>query len=640
MDCSDTALTLFFLSLSLSYHSGKKQHSCLKLYCQCFASSTTCGSTCKCVACHNGTLHAADIEKARATVLDRNPTAFHDKFPDQTELFPCAVPADWSAPRHHPPRYSFPPLAPPPPYPQRLQHLNQHEHQQNHGSASASYSYSPPQYAAAAVATSTAAAAPPPLRRVNKYGCKCKRSFCLKKYCECFQNATHCGLNCKCTNCKNHPNKDHGGAAGGRLMGAAAAAAVTTELYAENAPVWTAGGGGGYLVSPEDYRHAQRQVLVEAAPPQPPSSPPRVVETTPERNDQDEDRMTMLAAMAMAQLSGIVSTCDETESEVQPQKPAPILRRISNDREDQRRDNTTSSPVIGKRKAHNDEALKESVPTKRHKPKGHSTAMADAEVRAVVSSTSSLSMESRNPSPVSSHMQALPYYPPADRFPFHPMPPPSHYSHGPSHSHHGPHSQFGVRTSPPHHLHHPQHMPPRYLQPSPPPLYNPRSSPVSYMRSSPVSFYNGAGVTPSPYRRSLVGSSNPGGCEHEMLQSSGLPRSLSFRKICSKCGKTRGEHGELGFGNKCVYQECGKCGAGLHMHVQAAQPMGVLCCLTEQDGAVVGAAASYERKIRELAARADMQKELSRRKEEAAAASATAVSTGKELVSVAATGGA
>jgi len=100
------------------------------------------------------------------------------------------------------------------------------------------------------------------------------------------------------------------------------------------------------------------------------------------------------------------------------------------------------------------------------------------------------------------------------------------------------------------------------------------------------------------------------------MRTSGLPKSLSFRKICSRCGKTRGEHGELGFGNKCVFQECGKCGAGVHVHKKNGQPMGILCQLTVEEGATAGAASAYERKIKDLAVRAEMQKEMRRRQDE------------------------
>jgi hypothetical protein len=95
-----------------------------------------------------------------------------------------------------------------------------------------------------------------------------------------------------------------------------------------------------------------------------------------------------------------------------------------------------------------------------------------------------------------------------------------------------------------------------------------------------------------------------------VTQTKGLPNSLSFRKICSKCGKTRAEHGDCGFGNKCQFDTCGKCGAAADTHNKATCVMGVLCELTVEQGAIPGASEKYEKKIREIAARAELQKSI------------------------------
>lgn len=33
--------------------------------------------------------------------------------------------------------------------------------------------------------------------------CSCKKSYCLKKYCECYQSGNKCTNNCKCVDCHN-----------------------------------------------------------------------------------------------------------------------------------------------------------------------------------------------------------------------------------------------------------------------------------------------------------------------------------------------------------------------------------------------------------------------------------------------------
>mmetsp|Transcript_30179 Transcript_30179/g.72429 ORF Transcript_30179/g.72429 Transcript_30179/m.72429 type:complete len:224 (+) Transcript_30179:1213-1884(+) len=122
--------------------------------------------------------------------------------------------------------------------------------------------------------------------------------------------------------------------------------------------------------------------------------------------------------------------------------------------------------------------------------------------------------------------------------------------------------------------------------------------------------------SPAPFPYHLH-PQRPSSTYDDVIKSSGLPKTLSFRKICSRCGRARGEHSELGFGNKCVFDDCGKCHAAVEIHKQYGSPMGIMCCLSVEEGATPGQVFRYERKIRDLSARAKLLKSLKHDKREA-----------------------
>jgi hypothetical protein len=341
----------------------------------------------------------------------------------------------------------------------------------------------------------------------------------------------------------------------------------------------------------------------------------------------EHDRMAMMAAVAMTELlSGLGGKDSPTKHpslSLRPDAQAPVQSPTP----PRHHRAESSSSLSSKRRS--DTHATESIYVSKRRKSGMSD---DDEVQAVVASTSYMSVESRNPSPVDKGQHPHPHqhqrlHLPPSHLPPHQSYHASHYGSGPplppSRSRH-PHEASGhpptharyrsspppsdgyspARTPMPHHHqqhqyhHHPAYGPPDgYHYPYPPTYYE-------YPGGSYMSPSSASGTPPHhPHRGD--------GYDDLLLRGAGLPKSLSFRKVCSKCGKTRSEHGEsTGFGNKCTFQVCGKCCASLSLHVAAGSPMGVHCRLAVEQGARPGSAAAYRRKLQELAARADLQKEM------------------------------
>ncbi|KAF3447151.1 hypothetical protein FNV43_RR12331 [Rhamnella rubrinervis] len=117
-----------------------KKTKCLKLYCDCFAAGIYCAEPCACQGCFNRPEYEDTVIETRQQIESRNPLAFAPKIVQRvTEL---------------PPK-------------------NEDGSQMTPSSAR------------------------------HKRGCNCKKSMCLKKYCECYQANVGCSNGCRCEGCKN-----------------------------------------------------------------------------------------------------------------------------------------------------------------------------------------------------------------------------------------------------------------------------------------------------------------------------------------------------------------------------------------------------------------------------------------------------
>uniref|UniRef100_A0A2K1WV38 CRC domain-containing protein n=1 Tax=Populus trichocarpa TaxID=3694 RepID=A0A2K1WV38_POPTR len=124
-----------------------KKTRCLKRYCDCFAAGIYCAETCACQGCFNRPEYEDTVLEARQQKESHNPLAFAPKI---------------------------------------VQHVTEFH----------------------AINVEDASLFTPSSGR-HKTGCNCKRSMCVKKYCECYQANVGCSNACRCEGCKNiHGRKE------------------------------------------------------------------------------------------------------------------------------------------------------------------------------------------------------------------------------------------------------------------------------------------------------------------------------------------------------------------------------------------------------------------------------------------------
>ena len=148
-----------------------RKSNCLKLYCECFSAAVLCGWSCTCANCNNHRPSHGSIVQERSKVIDltleSRPNAFRPK---------AAAAAS-----------TMKPLAGSQLYSSAKAQQAQASQQQPH---------LPTPEGKHKVAAYVA-------RNVR---CDCKKSACLKKYCECFRAMVHCTAGtCGCRRCQNFP---------------------------------------------------------------------------------------------------------------------------------------------------------------------------------------------------------------------------------------------------------------------------------------------------------------------------------------------------------------------------------------------------------------------------------------------------